>query len=277
MGADFDRGVDRSHAWHGSPREPAGLYPDEAQYWFWAQHLAFGYYSKPPLVAWLIALTTALLGNGELGVRVAAPLLHAAAAGFVYAIGTRLYDRRIGFWSALAYATLPGVSLSSFIISTDAALLPCWAAALYAFVRAREPGGGTLVARRSGSPPGSDSSPNMRWPTGSSRLFALCCCAPRSGAICRALLAATALALLIFSPNLWWNWESRLRQFPGSAGQRPSDRSDVPSRRPSRVFPAQFGVFGPLFFAALIALVLRADAALGDRGRGCSRRFSCRP
>jgi 4-amino-4-deoxy-L-arabinose transferase-like glycosyltransferase len=118
--------------------QTAGLYPDEAQYWFWSRHLALGYYSKPPLVAWLIALTTGLLGDGEFAVRLSAPLLHAAAAGFVYAIGTRLYDRRIGYWSALAYATLPGVSLSAFLISTDAVLLPCWAAALYAFIRARE-------------------------------------------------------------------------------------------------------------------------------------------
>jgi 4-amino-4-deoxy-L-arabinose transferase-like glycosyltransferase len=110
--------------------QSAGLYPDEAQYWFWSRHLALGYYSKPPLVAWLIALTTGLFGNGEFAVRLSAPLLHAAASAFVYAIGSRLYDRRIGYWSALAYATLPGVSLSAFLISTDAVLLPCWAAAL---------------------------------------------------------------------------------------------------------------------------------------------------
>src|SRR5580692_4728470 len=120
--------------------QTAGLYPDEAQYWFWSRHLALGYYSKPPLVAWLIALSTALFGNGEFAVRLSAPLLHAAAAGFVYAIGVRLYNRRIGYWSALAYATLPGVSLSAFLISTDAVLLPCWAAALYGFIRAREEG-----------------------------------------------------------------------------------------------------------------------------------------
>jgi hypothetical protein len=46
--------------------QSAGLYPDEAQYWFWAQHPAFGYYSKPPLVAWLIALTTAAFGDGSM-------------------------------------------------------------------------------------------------------------------------------------------------------------------------------------------------------------------
>src|SRR6202030_910590 len=79
--------------------------------------------------------------DSEFAVRLSAPLLHSLAAGFVYAIAARLYDRRTGFWSALAYVTLPGVSLSAFIVSTDAVLLPCWAVALYAFIRAREPGG----------------------------------------------------------------------------------------------------------------------------------------
>src|SRR5207302_3527909 len=121
--------------------QPADLYPDEAQYWFWAQHPALGYYSKPPLVAWLIALTTGLIGDNEFAIRLSAPLLHAGTAVFVYAIGTRLYDSRVGLWSALAYASLPGASLSAFIISTDAPLLLFWAAALYAFIRAREDGG----------------------------------------------------------------------------------------------------------------------------------------
>src|ERR1700756_1089409 len=120
--------------------QPADLFPDEAQYWVWSQKLALGYYSKPPLVAWLIALTTGLCGDSEFAVRLSAPLLHAGAAVFVYSIGARLYDRRVGFWSALAYASLPGVSVSAFIISTDAPPLLFWAAALYAFIRAREEG-----------------------------------------------------------------------------------------------------------------------------------------
>src|SRR5690242_6829378 len=44
---------------------PLELDFEEAQYWHWAQQLAWGYYSKPPLVAWLIAATTALFGDGE--------------------------------------------------------------------------------------------------------------------------------------------------------------------------------------------------------------------
>ncbi len=35
-----------------------GLMPDEAQYWTWSRDLDFGYYSKPPGIAWQIALST---------------------------------------------------------------------------------------------------------------------------------------------------------------------------------------------------------------------------
>src|SRR5271166_2824787 len=78
--------------------QPGDLYPDEAQYWVWSRHLALGYYSKPPLVAWLIALTTAIFGESEFAIRLSAPLLHAGTAIFVYGVGARLYDDRVGFW-----------------------------------------------------------------------------------------------------------------------------------------------------------------------------------
>ena len=30
------------------------LFVDESQYWLWGQNLDFGYYSKPPLIGWVI-------------------------------------------------------------------------------------------------------------------------------------------------------------------------------------------------------------------------------
>src|SRR6201984_3931988 len=57
--------------------QPADLFPDEAQYWVWSQKLTLGYYSKPPLVAWLIALTTGLFGDSEVAVRLSRPPLPA--------------------------------------------------------------------------------------------------------------------------------------------------------------------------------------------------------
>src|SRR3981189_3594988 len=42
---------------------------DEAYYWMWSKHLAFGYYDHPPMVALVIRAGTLIAGDTELGVR----------------------------------------------------------------------------------------------------------------------------------------------------------------------------------------------------------------
>ncbi|MBO0343259.1 MAG: glycosyltransferase family 39 protein [Allomuricauda sp.] len=49
---------------------------DEAYYWYYAQDMAWGYFDHPPMVAFLIKLSS-LLFNGELGVRLMSTLLSA--------------------------------------------------------------------------------------------------------------------------------------------------------------------------------------------------------
>jgi 4-amino-4-deoxy-L-arabinose transferase-like glycosyltransferase len=246
--------------------QSAGLYPDEAQYWFWAQHPAFGYYSKPPLVAWLIALTTAGFGDSEFAIRLSAPLLHAAAAGIVYAIAARLYDRRTGFWSAIAYVTLPGVSLSAFIISTDAVLLPCWAAALYAFVRAREPGSGRwwLIA---GLAAGAGLLAKYAMAYWFISAFGFVLLAPGERRHLRPLVGVTAIAGLIYLPNLWWNWS---HGFVSYLHVRDNAALSARLLHPTAFLEflgSQFGVIGPVFFAALVLIVARPRALLEPRAR----------
>ena len=237
--------------------QTAGLYPDEAQYWFWSRHLAFGYYSKPPLVAWLIAATTALFGNGEFGVRFAAPLLHAAASGFVYGIAARLYDRRVGYWSALAYATLPGISLSAFLISTDAVLLPCWAAALYGFVRAREDRAGAM---------------RMGWWLATGCAIGLGLLAKYAMAYWlisafgfvllrfderwhwRGLAIAAAIGLLFYLPNLWWNWSHHFATYLHTRDNAELGGPLFHPKELANFVASQLGVFGPVFFSALLVL-----------------------
>ncbi|HTZ36595.1 MAG TPA: glycosyltransferase family 39 protein [Stellaceae bacterium] len=250
--------------------QSAGLYPDEAQYWFWSRHLALGYYSKPPLVAWLIALTTALFGNGEFGVRLAAPLLHAAAAGFVYAIGARLYDRRAGCWSAIAYATLPGVSLSAFLMSTDAVLLPCWAAALYAFIRASEPRAdawrlGWWLATGLALGLGLLAKYAMGYWLISA--FGLVLLRRDERRHLPGLALAVAVAALLYVPNLWWNWSHGFATY-----LHVRDNAEL---RGALFHPAalgefavsQLGVFGPLFFAAALGLCVAPVRYAGPPAR----------
>ncbi len=116
---------------HGLP-----LNVDEAQYWLWAQSLDWGYFSKPPMIAAVIWLPTQICGDSEPCVRAAPLIAYPITALLIYATTRRLYGSRAALFAGVAFATMPGVSFSSFIISTDVPLFLFWALALFAFVRA---------------------------------------------------------------------------------------------------------------------------------------------
>ena len=50
----------RIYALYASPIE---LSVDEAQYWDWSHNIEFGYFTKPPMIAWVIALSTNIFCN----------------------------------------------------------------------------------------------------------------------------------------------------------------------------------------------------------------------
>jgi 4-amino-4-deoxy-L-arabinose transferase-like glycosyltransferase len=116
-------------------RTPLELYPDEAQYWLWSRVLDFGYYSKPPMVAWTIWATTSLGGDAEAWVRLGAPLFQAGAMLLVFAIARRLYGGRVALAAAALYGLAPAIQLSAVVIATDAPLLFFLGLTLFAYVR----------------------------------------------------------------------------------------------------------------------------------------------
>lgn len=119
-------------------QRPLGI--EEAQYWSWSTHLAWGYHSKGPMIAWLIHLSTGLNGSGLFGVRFFAPLTYAISTFMVYFAAYRLFDRKIAFYGAMMFLFLPAVSFSSTVISTDPIMIMFWAIALYNFIEARAAG-----------------------------------------------------------------------------------------------------------------------------------------
>lgn len=120
--------------------DPFDLVHDEAYYWDWSRQLDYGYFSKPPMIAWLIGLSTRLLGNHEFGVRLPAVLLGTGSLWFVFLLGRRMYDARTGFWAALLAAMTPGNVAMSLLMTIDSPFLFFWSAALYAFWRLLERG-----------------------------------------------------------------------------------------------------------------------------------------
>jgi 4-amino-4-deoxy-L-arabinose transferase-like glycosyltransferase len=105
---------------------PFDLAPDEAYYWDWSRHLALGYYSKPPLVGWVIAFFTRLGGDYPFFVRVGAVLFSLGGSICLFYLARALFNSKTGFWAfAIANAT-PGFAVGSVIMTIDAPLMFFW-------------------------------------------------------------------------------------------------------------------------------------------------------
>ncbi len=112
------------------------LAPDEAYYWDWSRNLDWGYYSKPPMVAWIIGASTGLLGHSVLGVRLPAAFLSTLALLPIYLLGRDLFNRKVGWAAVIMTIANPGACLPGFIMTIDAPLLFFWSLGLYSLYRA---------------------------------------------------------------------------------------------------------------------------------------------
>jgi 4-amino-4-deoxy-L-arabinose transferase-like glycosyltransferase len=114
---------------------PLDLSPDEAHYWQWSRHLAWSYYSKGPLVAWLIRascelfgpLSESLVGSPMLAVRLPAVACHAALLAGWYALAACTLRSHRAALATLALAmTLPPVVAGAVLMTIDPPLMACW-------------------------------------------------------------------------------------------------------------------------------------------------------
>jgi len=118
----------RIYSLHVSPIE---LSVDEAQYWHWSRDIDFGYFTKPPLIAWIIAFSTLIFGNEEWAVRLFSPMTHLFISLVLWGTGKFAFGSNSGKVAALIWIFTPAASLGGFIISTDTPLLFFWSLSLF--------------------------------------------------------------------------------------------------------------------------------------------------
>ncbi len=234
------------------------LFVDEAQYWLWGQELAFGYYSKPPLIGWVIRAATELAGSdAPFWVRLPAPLFHAATALILGGIAARLFGRRAGMLVTLGYATLPMTALGSLLISTDTIMFPFLAAAL-AFYLYTQANPRPIFAAATGVALGLAALAKY------AAVYYLLCAGlaalvlPGARPSLRVVAVALAGFLLTISPNIVWNIAhgfSTLEHTLDNADwvRDPGTRAALNPAGLLEFFASQFGVIGPILFGALLA------------------------
>ncbi len=234
------------------------LYFDESQYWVWSREFAFGYFSKPPLLAWTIAIAEGICGSGEACIRSPSPVMHAGTALLVFGIARELYGERVAFWSSLVIAFGTGVVFSSRIISTDVPFIFLWSLALLAYLKLLR-------------------GPNLVWSlvlglaigfgllAKYAMVYFLLCMAlaavfderARSLVKRRATWLALALSALILAPNIAWNISNGFATYRhtatnvGGAGFRFSVKGFL------AFFFSQFAVAGPIVFGGFLAAMAR--------------------
>lgn len=241
------------------------LYMDEAQYWAWSRELAPGYFSKPPLVAWIIRGATALCGDGEACVRLPATLIHLLTACLVYLLAHRLYSARVAFWSGLAYALLPAVSLSSGIISTDVPLLAAWALALFAFAGLIErPNVRDTLLLAVALGIGLNAKYAMAYFIPCAAVFFAVTPAARARLASPHLWIALAGGLFLIAPNLLWNQANNFATFAHTAENANWRGIPFHPDKAAEFLLAQFGVFGPILFGGLLVIVWRSLRGVSD-------------
>ena len=244
-----------------------GLVPNEAQYWFWSRDLELGYFTKPPLLAWLIRGISELCGQGEACLRSFPPVLLAIAAWFVFLTGRALYGTPIAVWSAVVFATLPLTAFLVTAITTDVPLLLVWSIALYLWTM--------LIERKS-----------MAWALSLGLIigvgllakyamiyFTLCMAIQamvsveaREALRNRRGLVIVLVALVLIAPNLYWNYAHDFISFSQTAKSAGWYRQIVTPPQLLQFLLSQFLVYGPILFFMLMWI-----AAVAIR-RGTDRR-----
>jgi 4-amino-4-deoxy-L-arabinose transferase-like glycosyltransferase len=184
------------------------LAPDEAYYALWAAHMQPGYYDHPPMVALFIRLGEAVFGKTSLGVRLLAPLSAFIGSLLVWDAADRLFPaQKPGLKAALLMNATLMIGAGAIIITPDTPLLLFWSASLNALSRLIESGqrrwwlvaglclGLALLSKYTAV------------------LFIAACffwlltSAKGRGQLCTPWpWVAVALALLVFGPDIAWNY-----------------------------------------------------------------------
>jgi 4-amino-4-deoxy-L-arabinose transferase-like glycosyltransferase len=115
---------------------PLDLSPDEAHYWEWSRRLDLSYYSKGPMIAYLIYLGTSVFGYTIFGIRIMAVIFSALSSIFLYSLGKNLYDEKVGLSSAILIQIIPLFSTFGVLFTIDSPFIFFWILSLYLFWKA---------------------------------------------------------------------------------------------------------------------------------------------
>jgi hypothetical protein len=226
---------------------------EEAYYWNYSQHPDLSYFDHPPLLAWLIGLSSRA-GADELWVRLPTVLMFSASLWLVWRLARQMFGSSAALAAALLMSVLPVFSIFSLFVMPDGPLLLFWCLGMFC--------GWRMVA-----------SDDTRWWWGVGLAAGLGMLSKYPGAFIPAgpllfaalarprllrsghLMGAALLAVLLISPVLAWNAGHGWASFRFQGLERLGQATALSERLGSLAF--QLGLVTPPAFAALLWALAR--------------------
>ena len=242
---------------------------DEAYYWIWSKHLAFGYYDHPPGVALVIRLGTMIAGDTELGVRLVSILLALPMSFAVYRTAEILFGgKRVAANATILLNVTLMAAVGTLIVTPDSPLLVASSFVLFFLAKVLESGRGTwwlAVGAAVGLALLSKYTAMFFGPA--ILIWLISVPKLRKWFFSPWLYLGGLVALAIFSPVILWNADHHWVSFIKQLG-----RSEVTGFRPAfigELIPTQIAFATPLVFIlgvmGLYALARREGASLAPR------------
>lgn len=228
-----------------------GLGPDEAQYWTWSQDLSLGYYSKPPGIAYQIALGTSLFGNTELGVRFGALLIASITPFLMYFFAKVCkQDDQTAMWAGIIWAISPMGFAGSFLSITDGGMILFW---ILAAIILHQKGPGVLLGLIIAA------GALFKWPIYLFWIFALLGFA-RSWD--KRWLIAISVSLLGLLPSLIWNIQHDFVTFRHVGATLQGGSGTKASGNFLEFVGSQIALLSPIFFGLIFIAYKKWDKEL---------------
>lgn len=109
---------------------------NEAYYWTWSKHLDLSYFDHPPMVAYMIAMTTAVGGDSVFFLRLGTVLFFCVTSLLIYRLAFEISrSRKTAFYSLLLANFLPLFFLVGILTVPDGPLAVFWLLYLFLLFR----------------------------------------------------------------------------------------------------------------------------------------------
>jgi len=184
------------------------ILPEEAYHWNFARHLDWGYYDHPPMIAWAIAAGRTVFGDGPVGIRAVTLLFSLGTTILLARLAKRFYGEAAATWAVILFTFEPVALPVSEAGFPDSPLFFFWALTMSLVWDAIERGDGRRwLAAGAALGAALLSKYTAIFLVPSVFLYLALSSRDRKWLATPWPYLAGVVALLVFSPVIYWNWK----------------------------------------------------------------------